>query len=448
MVLQKIAIIGRPNVGKSALFNRLLKKRVSIVDEVEGVTRDRIYAQSEFQDQVFILIDTAGIELSDHSELNQKILEQSKKAIEEADFCIFVVDGQVGLTKMEEKIGKLIREHGKPACVAVNKIDDDVHLPNLAPFYQLGFAKTIGISASHGRNIYELLEIAFEHLPKLEFPFEEPADKKITASIIGRANVGKSTFVNFLSQQERCVVSAEAGTTRDAIEIEIQDEEQSYLLIDTAGIRRKSKEKDSVEKFAHIRTIEAIERSDVCLFMISTEDGMTFQEKKILSEIYRQGKSCIILVNKWDLASNHRMEHAKQALIRECPFVEIYPIIFISALTGRNVDQVFQTLEKVCQSRKLRIETGELNRFLLKTLQKNAPSTILGKRLRIYYMTQVKTNPPSFLCFINNSSLLTATYKRYLINQMREEFDFSGTPIQFFLRNKNAKAGEAAAAAH
>ncbi len=436
MVFPKIALIGRPNVGKSALFNRLLKKRVAIVDEMEGVTRDRIYGDSEFEQKPYMLIDTAGIETQDHSELNLEILQQSKYAIAEADFCILIVDGQVGVTRMDQEIAHLVRKLNKPVCLAVNKIDIEQHDELVYPFHALGFDNMWGISAAHGRNIYELLETVFENLPDSIDPFEKP--ERQVVSIVGRTNAGKSTLVNYLTHQARCVVSPEAGTTRDAIEIELAHEDQTYLLIDTAGVRRKNKEKHVVEKFAHIRTMKAIEKSDVCLFILDVQEGLTSQEKKVLSEIYKMGKSCIIVANKWDLVSDFRMEHVRQALIKDCPFLVIYPIVFISAKTGRNVENLFPTLKTVFENRNRRVDTAELNRFILEAVLKSPPPMVLGKRLRVYYMTQIKTNPPTFLFFVNKSGLLNATYKRYLTNQMRDSFDFFGSPLQFFLRSKKS----------
>lgn len=436
MAFPKIAIVGRPNVGKSALFNRLLKKRIAIVDEMEGVTRDRLYAEAEFETKPYILIDTAGIETSDSSELNQSILIQSKLAIDEADFCIFVVDAQVGITTMDQEIAKLLRQKKKHVCIAVNKVDVDQHLTLVYPFHTLGFDYILPVSAEHGRNIYELLETIFNHLPEhlnddgLDFD-----ENKI--AIVGRANVGKSTLMNYLAKQPRCVVSPIAGTTRDAIEVQVDYQDKTYTFIDTAGVRRKNKEKQVVEKFAHIRTIEAIDKSQICLFLMDAQEGLTSQEKKFLSEIYYQGKSCILVVNKWDLAAGYRMEHAQQALLQESPFLAIYPIVFISSLTGRNVDKLFPLIEKAIASRSKLTETPRLNRFVLKALQKNPPPMVSGKRLRIYYMTQVQANPPCFLLFVNYSHLLTPTYKRYFLNQMREAFDLTATPVQLFLRDKN-----------
>lgn len=435
MTFHKIALIGRPNVGKSSLFNRLLKKRVAIVNEMEGVTRDRLYAQAEFENKPYILIDTAGIAITDKSDFNQEILEQSKVAILEADYCILVVDGMVGVTKMDQEVVKLIHHYKKPAVLAVNKIDNENRTSNISEFYSLGIDKIEGVSAAHGINIYELLEKIFEDIDLIDAK-EEVKDKKPTLSVVGRPNVGKSTFINYLLEQKRCVVSPVAGTTRDAIDIELKLDNKNYTIIDTAGIRRKQKEKVVVEKFASIRTFEAIERSDISLFIISALDGLTSQEKKMLSEIYKLGKSCIIIINKWDLAPGFRMEHAKQALLKDCPFIDIYPIIFISAKTGKNVPALYPLIEKVHQNRIQKIETSPLNRFIEKALHKTAPPMIRGKRLKVYYMTQIKSSPPSFLFFVNNSKLLALTYKRYLMNQIRQEFDLLGSPVNFFLKSK------------
>jgi len=436
MVYPKIAIIGRPNVGKSAIFNRLLRKRIAIVDEMEGVTRDRIYGEGEFENQPYILIDTAGIQTTDHSDLNCKLIEQTKLALAEADYCIFVVDAKVGITKMDEEVGALIRKSKTPACLAVNKVDIDIHADLVPPFHKLGFEHLWGISAEHGRNIYELLETVFENLPKVSEE-EDLVSNEETISIVGRPNVGKSTLINYLVKEPRCVVSPIAGTTRDAIEVEIKYQDKSYIFIDTAGVRRKNKEKEVVEKFAYIRTMGAIEKSDVCLFLISAQEGFTAQEKKIISEIYKMGKSCVIVVNKWDLVEGFRMEHVYQALLKDCPFLVIYPVVFISALTGQNVDKLFPILEKVCFSRKQKIETPALNKFILNAMQKTPPPMLRGKRLKVYYITQIKNSPPSFLFFVNKAGLLTHNYKRYLLNQIRETFDLTGAPVQFFLKSKS-----------
>lgn len=441
MTFPKIALIGRPNVGKSALFNRLLKKRIAIVDEMEGVTRDRLYASSEFEGHPFILIDTAGMQLHDEDPLNLEILEQSRLAIEEASFCFFVVDGRVGLTDLDFEIAQLLLKRKKPVCVAVNKIDDEHLDPLISAFYSLGFKDIVGVSASHGRHLYELLEIAFKE-PTLKKPIDYSLRLNPVLSIVGRTNVGKSTLINALTEMKRCVVSPEQATTRDAIEIELKHKDKTYTLIDTAGIRRKQKEKQVVEKFASIRTFEAIEKSDLCLFVIDALSGMTAQEKKLLSEIYERAKSLILLVNKWDLAKGYRMEHAKQALIQECPFLSIYPILFISALTKRNLSMLYPLIDQVYAKRTQRIETSSLNRFFEKALHQNPPPLIKGKRLRVYYATQIKEAPPSFLLFVNKESLLTPTYKRYLMNQMRKAFDCFGSPLQFFLKPKTPKASK------
>lgn len=436
MVFPKIAIIGRPNVGKSALFNRLLKKRIAIVNEMEGVTRDRLYGEGEFEGNPYILIDTAGIEVTDHSDLNLKLIEQTKQALKEADYCIFVVDAQVGIVKMDEEVAALIRKYKKPVCVAVNKVDLEQHADLVPPFYKLGFDHLWGISAEHGKNIYELLETVFENVsPSLEEE-KSPSNKEMI-SIVGRPNVGKSTFINYLVNEPRCVVSPIAGTTRDAIEVEIKYEDKSYVFIDTAGVWRKNKEKEVVEKFAHIRTIGAIEKSEVCLFLINAKEGFTAQEKKLLSEIYKMGKSCLIVVNKWDLVEGFRMEHVYQALLQDCPFLSIYPVVFISALTGKNVEEVYPMLEKICLGRRQKIETPALNKFILTAMQKTPPPMVKGKRLKVYYITQIKSAPPSFLFFVNKSNLLTHTYKRYLLNRIRETFDLLGAPVDFFLKSKS-----------
>lgn len=431
----KIAIVGRPNVGKSALFNRICQKRLSIVEEQEGITRDRLYAEAEAFGHPFTLIDTGGIDPSDHAPFNEEIRRQAKIAIEEADVVILVVDGQVGPHPLDEEVAKILLHAGKPIIVAVNKIDQMSDEFKIHNFHSLAVRDLIAVSALQGYQIAELLEKTLELLPEAEEKLPE-ISKGIRVAIVGRANVGKSTLLNGLLDEERAIVSPIPGTTRDSIDVSVQHEGQEYILIDTAGIRRKKAEKEVVDKFAYIRTKEAIERADVCLLVLDSFEGFTTQEKRIASDIEEMGKSCILLFNKWDLMKNFKMEHAMRGVREEISFLNHCPALFISAKSARNIDQIMGHVKAVYEQRLVRITTGGLNKFISGCLQKYHPPLITGKRLRIYYMTQVQINPPRFVLFINKPDLLTDSYKKYIINQFREVYGFSGCPLTLELRGK------------
>lgn len=441
-MLPKIALVGRPNVGKSALFNRICQKRISIVDEQEGITRDRLYAKADLFGRPFLLIDTGGIDFSRTIPFSELVKRQAEIAIEEADAIILVVDGQVGVSVYDEEVAKRLRGAKKPLFVAVNKIDQYGDEEKIHPFYSLGIKNIFGISALQGHQIAEMLEAALQNIPLREEP-EIPKDA-IRISIVGRANVGKSTLLNQLLQEERSIVSPIAGTTRDAIDILFQQEGQNYLLIDTAGIRRKKAEKEVVDKFAAIRTEEAIDRSDICLLVLDSFEGFTVQERRIAAAIEEKGKSCILLFNKWDLVKGLRMEHAMRGVREAVPFLSHCPALFISASKKRNLEKILPLTQEVMAHRRKRVSTGELNKFIESCLAKYHPPLITGKRLRIYYLTQVEANPPKFVLFVNKPDLMTDTYKKYLINQLREAFPFSGCPIIFELRGKNKSAVKSA----
>jgi GTP-binding protein len=433
-MLPKVAIVGRPNVGKSALFNRICQQRISIVDEREGVTRDRLYAQAELFGRPFEIVDTGGIDSSSTAPFNEEIRQQALMAIEEADGIIFVVDGQIGPIPLDREVAKILRRGNKPMALAVNKIDDLNKDFNTYEYQVLGIEKIFPISALQGNLIAELLESILIQIP--ETPAPEPVHNAIRVAIVGRPNVGKSTLLNELIGEDRSIVSPIAGTTRDAIDAPIEVDGQSYLLIDTAGIRRRKAEKEVVDKFAAIRTDEAIIRADVCLLVVDAQEGITAQEKRIAAEIEENGKSCIVLFNKWDLVKNKRMEHARREAHEQVPFLAHCPTIFLSALKGRNIDLIFPEISQVYKERYRTITTGQLNKFIEACLQKYHPPLIWGKRLRIYYMTQIQSAPPKFIVFVNNPTLFTDTYKKYLINQFRETYQYSGCPILFELRGK------------
>lgn len=433
-MLPKIAIVGRPNVGKSALFNRISGKRISIVDEREGITRDRLYAKADLFGRPFEVVDTGGIDPAGTVAFNEEIKREALKAVEEADGIVFVVDGHVGPIPLDREVAKILRRSQKPMALAVNKIDDTNKDFITHEYQALGFGTIVPISALHGHNVAELLTGILEQIPYVEV-IEEPGDA-IRVAIVGRPNVGKSTLLNELLGEDRSIVSPIAGTTRDAIDAPIVVDGTKFLLIDTAGIRRSKAEKEVVDKFAAIRTDEAIERSDVCLLVVDATEGITAQEKRIASEIETLGKSCVVLFNKWDLVKNKRMEHARKEAHEEVPFLAHCPTIFLSALEGRNVDKLLPEVKRVHAERYRTITTGQLNKFIEGCLQKYHPPLVWGKRLRIYYMTQMQSAPPKFIVFVNNPTLFIDSYKKYLINQFRETYQYSGCPIFFELRGK------------
>lgn len=435
--LPKIAIVGRPNVGKSALFNRIIKKKIAIVDESEGVTRDRLYQKGELFGRPFEVIDTGGIDPRSKADFNEHIKRQAEIAIEEADSIVQVVDGQIGLTALDEEVAKILLRTKKPVCLAVNKVDSHEQLAMIYPFMRLGIAQVIPVSATQNWHIAELLETALNPIPQK--PIEEGREDSLRLAIVGRPNVGKSSLVNYLLNEERCVVSPIPGTTRDSVDVSFNFEGQAYTLVDTAGIRKKKSEKDVIEKFAAIRTEKAIENADICLLVVDAREGLTAYEKRIASEIEEQGKGCIVLFNKWDLVKGFRMEHCLKGIEIEAPFLHHCPKLFISALSGRNVDKIFPLAQEVQAASIQRISTGQLNKFIGLSMQKTHPPMIQGKRLRIYYMAQIDIQPPTFVLFVNYPNLMLDTYKKYLINQFRETYQFTGVPIIFRLKGKHRK---------
>ncbi|HAB98901.1 MAG TPA: ribosome biogenesis GTPase Der [Parachlamydiales bacterium] len=443
----KIALVGRPNVGKSALFNKICQKRVSIVDEQEGITRDRIYAEADCFGRPFLLIDTGGIDAqADHLPFNEEVRRQAHIAIEEADAVILVVDGQTGPLPLDQEVARLLLKHKKPTVLAVNKIDHLQQVPQIHAFHSLAISHLIAVSAVQGFQIAELIEETLGLLPEQEkepISAPEPAlPKSIRIAIAGRPNVGKSTLLNQLLGENRAIVSPLAGTTRDSIDVDICVDGQRYTLIDTAGIRRKKAEKEVVDKFAAIRTQEALERADICLLVLDSHEGITAQEKKIAGMIEELGKSCILIFNKWDLVKNLKMEHAMRGVREAVPFLTHCPTLFLSAKSGRNLDKIFPAVLEAWHDRHKRIGTGMLNKFIESCLQKYHPPLITGKRLRIYYMTQIQTDPPKFVVFVNKPDLMIDTYKKYLINQFRETYRFSGCPLFFELRGKEKQQTE------
>lgn len=431
--LIRLALVGRPNVGKSALFNAICKKKIAIVDEAEGITRDRLYAKTEAFGVPFELIDTGGLGRKDDP-YGEQIRRQAEIAMREADSIIMVVDGRSHPLDLDRQVAKLLHRSKKPVCLAINKIDNYAMQSNLYEFATLGIEKMIPVSATHGYQIAELIEAALSSLTTRQETEETILLPHI--AIIGRPNVGKSTLLNALVGDERTIVSPIAGTTRDSIDTEVSYKEKSYIFIDTAGIRRKQKEKEVVEKYAHIRTEGAIERSNVCLLIIDALQGITTEEKKIATMIEQAKKSCVVLINKWDLTKGMRMEHCLKGIEEEVPFLAHCPKICISALTKRNLNKIFHEIDAVLESYKTRISTGPLNKCLIQAMQLYHPPVLGGRRLRVYYMTQVSTQPPHFVLFVNSPRLCEPTYQKYLINTLRKTFGFAGVPLLFQLKAK------------
>ncbi len=432
----KIAIIGRPNVGKSALFNSICKKKIAIVDEKEGVTKDRLHAKAHFFDISFDIIDTGGISFSKDF-LQEEIRKQAENAIEIADAIIFVVDAKVGVMQLDIEVAKLLLKIKKPVILAVNKIDDPSQIDLIFPFYSLGMENIIGVSAIQNYQVSSLIENILQSFPDLKMEEKEKQSTKI--AIIGRPNIGKSTLFNALLKTSRSIVSPVAGTTQDAIDEEIIVNNNHYIFIDTAGIRRKHKEREVIEKFASIRTLKAIERADICLLLFSALEGLTTEEKKILKNAREKEKGCIIFLNKWDLVDNFRMETTLRSFKEENPGIQNFPVIIGSAKTNRNIEKIFPMIEEVKNSLRMQISTGRLNQFIKKCLEKFSPPYIQGKKLHIYYATQIGTKPPKFVFFVNIPRLMSKSYKKYLENSFRKTYGFIGCPIEFKIRGKPSK---------
>lgn len=434
-----LAIVGRPNVGKSALFNRLVGKRYAIVDEAEGITRDRLYGEGKYLDGLFRVVDTGGVDASSEDRFKGEIIEQAMKAVEEADVLLLVVDGKVGITAQDMEMAKRLLKTKKRVVLAVNKIDDP-HAEHLVhAFHKLGIRDMIPLSAAHAYNLHPLLETVWKGI---KLPSPEGASTATKIAIVGKPNVGKSTLVNALLGEERSIVSPLAGTTRDAIPSSFTFDGKEYELVDTAGLRRKKSEKEVVEKFAALRTEQAIEEADVVLLVFDAEEGLTEQEKRMATMIEERGKPTLLLCNKWDQIHGFRMEHCMKGVRAQASFLAHVPLLFISAKTGRNLEKIFPALIEVLEETKRRLSTHQLNKFLEKAMQLNHPPMLQGKRLRIYYGTQVDVTPPRFILFVNNPDLMAESYKKYLVNQFRKEFGFSGVPLAFHMKGKSVTPQE------
>lgn len=431
-----VAIVGRPNVGKSTLFNKIAGKRISIVEDRPGVTRDRIYTEVEWLDKTFTLIDTGGIEPYSEDVILKQMKRQAEVAIETASVIVFMVDGQEGITASDEEVANLLRKANKKIILACNKIDAPKYKDNIYEFYNLGLGEPIGISSGQSLGLGDLLDEIVKHFPEGEE--EEYDEYTIKVAVVGKPNVGKSSLINRILGEERAIVSDIPGTTRDAIDTPFSIGDDKYVFIDTAGMRKKSKVLESVERYSVIRSLSAIERSDVCLIMIDAKEGVTEQDSKIAGYVNEQGRASIILVNKWDLIDkdNRTMKKYEEDIRRELPFMDYSPMIFISALSGQRVNKVIKMINNVSNQHAMRISTGMVNDVINEAVLMNQPAISGGRRLKILYSTQVSVKPPTFAVFVNDPNLMHFSYLRYLENQLRKAFSFEGTPIRFLLRQR------------
>ncbi len=435
-----VAIVGRPNVGKSQLFNRLAGKRLSIVEDTPGVTRDRLYAESDWRGRDFTIIDTGGIEPSNDNEILQFMRYQAETAISNADVIILITDVRTGVTAADEDVAAMLLRSKKPVVLAVNKIDKPGDPPpEFYEFYNLGIGEPYGISALHGYGTGELLDAAYEYFPPENENIED--DERISVAIIGKPNVGKSSLLNRILGEERVIVSSVAGTTRDSVDADFDNEYGKFKFIDTAGIRRKSRVEEKIEKYSVVRSLLAVERADVCVIMIDAQEGVTEQDTKIAGEAHNAGKGCIIVVNKWDAVEKDGGTMKEYTLrVREgIAYMPYAPVLFISALTGQRVGSLFELIKEVYNQNHMRIPTGRLNSILSEATARVQPPTDKGRRLKIYYMTQASVCPPTFVCFCNDAKLFHFSYQRYLENQIREVFGLTGTPVRMVVRQRGDK---------
>lgn len=437
-----IAIVGRPNVGKSTLFNKLTGKRLAIVEDTPGVTRDRIYSECEWLNHTVMLIDTGGIEPKTDDGMLAKMRDQANIAIESADVIILVTDLASGVTANDADIAAMLLKSGKPVVLCVNKCDRIGEPPaEFYEFYNLGLGDPIAVSSVHGHGTGDLLDECFKFI---DFDKEDEYDEDtVKVAIIGKPNVGKSSLVNRIAGEERVIVSNVAGTTRDATDTEIENQYGKFVLIDTAGIRRKSRVDDNVEKYSVLRSYMAVDRSDVCVIMIDATEGFTEQDSKVAGYAHEQGKACVIAVNKWDAVEKdgNTMNKFQKELEVDFSFMSYAPIVFISALTGQRIDKLFEQIVSTHEQNCRRISTGMLNDMLSYATAKVQPPSDKGKRLKLYYMTQASTKPPTFVVFCNRSDLFHFSYQRYIENQIRETFGLTGTPIKIVVRERGKDKG-------
>ena len=437
MAKPTVAIIGKPNVGKSTFFNYIVGSRISIVEDTPGVTRDRVYAETNWRGRNFTVVDTAGIEPESDDTIISQMREQAKIAIDIADVILFLTDVKQGVTAADQEIAIMLKKSKKPVVLVCNKADNMSRDRNeIYEFYNLGMGEPYPVSAANALGIGDVLDALYENFP--EKSDDEDDDGRIKVAVIGKPNVGKSSLINKILGENRTIVSNIAGTTRDAIDTEYENEYGKYVLIDTAGIRRKSKVSESIEKFSIMRTLLAIERADVCLMMIDANEGVTDQDAKIAGEAHEAGKGIIIVVNKWDEYEKETgtLEKYKKDIYAKLSYLSYAPVIFISAKTGQRVDKLFNMINNVAEQNAMRVSTAILNQVINEAIAIVQPPTDKGKRLKILYGTQVSTKPPTFVIFVNNKELFHFSYERYLVNQIRKEFGLEGTPVRIIAREK------------
>ena len=433
-----VAIVGRPNVGKSTLFNRLAGRRLAITEDTPGVTRDRLYAKTDWNGREFSLVDTGGIDPRADTEILMLMREQAMLAIEMADVIILVTDITAGITASDQDVSEMLLKSGKPVLLTVNKMDSTgPDNPDIFEYYSLGLGDPISVSAVHGHGTGDLLDECVKLFP--QDSGEDTEDEYINVAVIGKPNVGKSSLVNTILGEARVIVSEKAGTTRDAVDTPFENEYGKYVFIDTAGLRRKSKINDRIEKYSVLRAQLAIERSNVCIIMLDAREGVTEQDTKIAGLAHEAGKASIITVNKWDLIEKESstMDKMRQEVLRDLSYMTYAPVLFVSALTGQRVQRLFELINYVDSQAAMRITTGTLNGVLADAVSRVQPPTDKGRRLKIYYMTQASIRPPTFVCFCNNSELFHFSYKRYLENRIRSVFGLEGTPIRMIIRERD-----------
>lgn len=438
-----VAIVGRPNVGKSTLFNKLVGKRLSIVDNTPGVTRDRIYGNCEWLGHNMLLVDTGGIEPFSDDVILSQMRRQAELAITSADVIIFVTDIRSGVVAADSEVASMLQKSGKPIILCVNKVDNIGALPpEFYEFYNLGLGDPIAVSSVHGHGTGDLLDEVIKNIP--EGSFDDTDEDIVKVAVIGKPNVGKSSLINKISGEERAIVSDIAGTTRDATDTVIHNSHGDFVFIDTAGLRRKSKVEDQIEKNSVIRARMAVERADVCVIMIDANEGFTEQDSKVAGIAHDLGKACIIAVNKWDAVekTGTTMDVQRKKLMNDFSFMSYAPIIFISAKTGQRLDRLFELIKFVDTQNAMRISTGKLNDVLSAATTRVQPPTDKGRRLKIYYMTQASTRPPTFVCFVNSKDLFHYSYQRYIDNQIREVFGLEGTPTRYVVREREKRNGK------
>lgn len=432
-----VAIVGRPNVGKSTFFNRIVGQRISIVEDTPGVTRDRLYADAEWCGHAFTLIDTGGLEIKSEDVMWSHIRAQAQIAVETADVIVFMLDGKTGLTHEDYEVAAYLRKSRKPILLVVNKLDNnEQHL--LYDFYELGLGEPIGISAGQAKGLGDVLD----EIVKLTGKYEtEEKEEALKIAVVGKPNAGKSSLVNKLLGYDRVIVSDTAGTTRDAIDTRIKIGDKEYILIDTAGIRRKRSVEEDLEQYSVMRSLGAVRRADVCLIVIDSSEELSEQDVKIAGYVHEQGKPSVVVMNKWDVVEKdtYTIEKYNRKLKEELKFMDYFIPTYVSAKTGKRVDNLIKLAERAYENASRRISTGLLNDVLREAILTNEPPSKNGKRLKIYYVTEVSANPPTFVIFVNDDTLMHFSYRRYLENALRRSFDFEGTPIRLIIRNKNEK---------